>query len=151
MSDHTKEPWFVFGNGHCVGGPFTPKEGDDPTQTTAGIAMCAMRLRTAEETAANTARIVAAVNFVEGTSTENLEPGGLRAMIVAAEELRQQRDALLAVALAYERWEAAFILSNLPSSGGDLERPVLTQAVVERLIEIQSMRKAAVVLAKGHS
>jgi hypothetical protein len=56
---HTPGPWFIFGNRHCVGGPFVPGPGDDPDQLTAGIAMCGMRLRTADECAAN-ARLIAA-------------------------------------------------------------------------------------------
>lgn len=51
---HTPGPWFLFGNDHCVGGPT-----NDPEQPTAGIAMCAMRLRTPQETTAN-ARLIAA-------------------------------------------------------------------------------------------
>ena len=39
---HTPGPWFVFGNGHCVGGPRTDPH---PGNETAGIAMCNMRLR----------------------------------------------------------------------------------------------------------
>ncbi len=49
---YTPGPWFVFGNGHCVGGPHHGNE-------TAGVAMCAMRLRDEEENAAN-ARLIAA-------------------------------------------------------------------------------------------
>jgi hypothetical protein len=56
-SKHTPGPWFVFGNGHCVGGP-TGMMDADPNQKTAGIAMCAMRLRTDDENEAN-ARLIA--------------------------------------------------------------------------------------------
>jgi hypothetical protein len=54
----TPGPWFVFGNGHCVGGPFSGV-GGEPGQATAGVAMCGMRLRTEEECEAN-ARLIAA-------------------------------------------------------------------------------------------
>ncbi|HEY1186933.1 MAG TPA: dATP/dGTP pyrophosphohydrolase domain-containing protein [Gemmata sp.] len=59
---HTPGPWFVFGNGHCVGGPVEPGNGicDDQEQKTAGVAMCGMRLRPAEECAANAALIAQA-------------------------------------------------------------------------------------------
>jgi hypothetical protein len=59
---HTPGPWFVFGNGHCVGGRFTPRSdlGDDPTQQTAGVAMCAMKLRPPSENEANAKLIVSA-------------------------------------------------------------------------------------------
>ena len=52
MSKHTPGPWFVFGNMHCVGAPHE-------ANGTAGIAMCSMRLRTAEENEAN-ARLISA-------------------------------------------------------------------------------------------
>lgn len=51
---HTPAPWFIFGNGHCVGGP-----APDASHTTAGVAMCGMQLRSDEENAAN-ARLIAA-------------------------------------------------------------------------------------------
>lgn len=51
---HTPGPWFVFGNGHCVGGPC-----DRPPTNTGGIAMCSMQVRTPAEIAAN-ARLIAA-------------------------------------------------------------------------------------------
>ena len=57
-STHTPGPWFIFGNGHCVGGPKGPIDGD-PRQQTAGVAMCGMRLRTEDEAKAN-ARLIAA-------------------------------------------------------------------------------------------
>lgn len=53
---HTPGPWFVFGNGHCVGGPC---ERPGEAEQTGGIAMCGMRLRSPEEAAAN-ARLIAA-------------------------------------------------------------------------------------------
>lgn len=56
---HTPGPWFTFNDGLCVGGPFTPSEGDNPDQKTAGIAMCGMRLRHNKEAEAN-ARLIAA-------------------------------------------------------------------------------------------
>lgn len=63
---HTPGPWFVFGvNGHCVGGPFTPKPGDDPNQQTAGVAMCGMRLRDPHEAAFNARLIAAAPDLLE--------------------------------------------------------------------------------------
>ena len=55
---HTPGPWFIFGNGHCVGGANT-----DPTtlaeHPTAGIAMCGMARREPAECEAN-ARLIAA-------------------------------------------------------------------------------------------
>lgn len=48
---HTPGPWFVFGNGYCVGGPH-------PENETAGIAMCSMRLRESLENKWN-ARLIA--------------------------------------------------------------------------------------------
>ena len=57
-SKHTPGPWFVFGNGHCVGGPKGFIDGD-PREQTAGVAMCGMRLRTDDEAEAN-ARLIAA-------------------------------------------------------------------------------------------
>lgn len=67
-SKHTPGPWFVFGNGHCVGGPFEPGEGDDPDQTTAGVAMCRMRLRHNDEAAANARLIAAAPDLLAALS-----------------------------------------------------------------------------------
>jgi hypothetical protein len=63
---HTPGPWFVFGNGHCVGGPCEPGNGllDDPEQKTAGVAMCGMRLRTSEECEANAKLIAAAPDLL---------------------------------------------------------------------------------------
>ena len=58
MAEHTPGPWFVFPNGHCVGGP-TGLLDADPNEKTAGVAMCGMRLRTEEEIEAN-ARLIAA-------------------------------------------------------------------------------------------
>jgi hypothetical protein len=51
----TPGPWFVFGNGHCVGGP-----SDVAVSGTAGIAMCGMALRDPEEAKANALLIAAA-------------------------------------------------------------------------------------------
>jgi len=55
---HTPGPWFIFGNGHCVGGANT-----DPTtlaeHQSAGIAMCGMARRDPTECEAN-ARLIAA-------------------------------------------------------------------------------------------
>lgn len=53
---------------------------------------------------------------------------------------------LLAVALAYEQWEAEIVMDNA-SWQGDL--PALTQKQFDRLLEIQAMRNAAVAKAKG--
>lgn len=52
---HTPGPWFLFANGHCVGGPHS-----DPKQEVAGIAMCSLHLRTDEENKANAQLIVTA-------------------------------------------------------------------------------------------
>lgn len=52
---HTPGPWFLFGNGHCVGGPFNGADAQ-----TAGVAMCSMARRTTEENDANARLIVAA-------------------------------------------------------------------------------------------
>lgn len=54
MSAHTPGPWFVFGNGHCVGG--AASDGDQGTPT-AGIAMCGMTRRQPAEVVAN-ARLI---------------------------------------------------------------------------------------------
>lgn len=56
---HTPGPWYVFGNGHCVGGPFSSDDPDESGRKTAGIAMCGMRLRSPDESEAN-ARLIAA-------------------------------------------------------------------------------------------
>ena len=62
MSEHTPGPWFVFTNGHCVGGPVEGAEAitfSGGVATTAGVAMCGMARRSASEAAAN-ARLIAA-------------------------------------------------------------------------------------------
>ena len=69
---HTPGAGFVFGNGHCVGGPFTPGSGDDPKQQTAGVAMCGVRLRHPEEAEAN-ARLVAAAPDLLAACRETLD------------------------------------------------------------------------------
>lgn len=51
---------------------------------------------------------------------------------------------LLAVAQAYEQWEADLALSQEAWSGGLAPLPTLTQALFDRLLEIQAMRKAAI-------
>lgn len=51
---HTPGPWFLFGNGHCVGGPAS-----DTETPTAGVAMCGMARRGPDESAAN-ARLISA-------------------------------------------------------------------------------------------
>lgn len=67
---HTDGPWFVFGNGHCVGGPLTDRL---PAETqTAGIAMCGMKMRLPEENAAN-ARLVAAAPELLAALTDLLD------------------------------------------------------------------------------
>lgn len=53
---------------------------------------------------------------------------------------------LLAVALAYERWEADIIMDDRCWRG---ERPALTQGQFDRLLEIQAMRNAAKAKALG--
>lgn len=59
---HTPGPWFVFGNGHCVGGPRTDAHPHEPT--TAGIAMCSMAARNEEENRANAQLISAAPDLL---------------------------------------------------------------------------------------
>lgn len=57
---HTPGPWFVFDNGHCVGGPAGPMgSAGDESNDTAGVALCGMRLRTHPEQEGN-ARLIAA-------------------------------------------------------------------------------------------
>lgn len=59
---HTPGPWFVYENGHCVGGPFEPSlsvPGVGHEGNTAGVPMCGMRMRTFEEAEAN-ARLISA-------------------------------------------------------------------------------------------
>lgn len=55
----TKGPWFLFGNGHCVGGPADTESG------TGGVAMCGMNIRTPEESAANAQLTVTAPEMYE--------------------------------------------------------------------------------------
>lgn len=57
MSKHTPGPWFIFGNGHCVGGPAIAPLGESQT---AGIAMCSMSKRHTDECVANAKLIAAA-------------------------------------------------------------------------------------------
>lgn len=61
---HTPGPWFVFENGHCVGGPGETEAG------TAGVALCGMRLRTPEEIAANARLIAAAPEMLAALEAE---------------------------------------------------------------------------------
>ena len=67
-SKHTPGPWFVFGNGHCVGGPKGFIDGD-PREQTAGVAMCGMRLRTDDEAEANARLIAAAPDLLDVAET----------------------------------------------------------------------------------
>jgi hypothetical protein len=58
---HTPGPWHVFTpQPECVGGPVGPMGGTSARQTTAGIAMCGMRLRTVEEQRGNAMLIASA-------------------------------------------------------------------------------------------
>lgn len=62
QAKHTRAPWFVFGNGHCVGGPMT-----DPLPAeakTAGVAMCSMNARLPEENTANALLIAASPDLL---------------------------------------------------------------------------------------
>lgn len=61
MSDaqHTPGPWFIFGNGHCVGGPASPDDSELSANPRAGVAMCHMSRRPPHENQAN-ARLIAA-------------------------------------------------------------------------------------------
>lgn len=61
---HTPGPWFVFGNGHCVGGPVGPL-GNSSGAAEAGVALCGMQLRTPKEAAANARLIAAAPELLE--------------------------------------------------------------------------------------
>src|SRR4051812_31506169 len=57
---------------------------------------------------------------------------------------------LLAVALAYERWEADLILcAEAWAPQGAAQYPTLTPELWDRLLEIQALRDAAVSRAKG--
>lgn len=62
----------------------------------------------------------------------------------SAAEAETARDRLLAVAKAYEAWEGDVIL-NADWGGpvGEYDTPILTQAQWDRLVEIQTMRNAA--------
>lgn len=86
---HTKEPWYVFGNGHCVGGPQSEGGAGE------GVAMCGMRARTEMESQANARRIVAAVNACCGLPTEALEARTLDETV--GRLVRQNADLLAAV------------------------------------------------------
>ena len=61
---HTPGPWFIFGNGHCVGGANTDATtlNEHPT---AGIAMCGMARRDPAECTANARLIAAAPDLLE--------------------------------------------------------------------------------------
>lgn len=52
--------------------------------------------------------------------------------------------ALLAVAKAYEEWEAAMIMCQKAWAGGMAEFPTLTAELWDRLMAIQAMRNAAI-------
>lgn len=66
----TPRPWFTFGNPvHCIGGPFVPEVGENPTQTKAGIAMFGMRLRHNDEAEANARLTLRAVNSFDAMVT----------------------------------------------------------------------------------
>ena len=78
---HTPGPLFVFENGHCIGGPH--KENG-----TAGVAMCAMRLRDDEENSDNTRLLTAAFNSYDRNC-------GANAVQLAEEDLLGQALELL--------------------------------------------------------
>jgi hypothetical protein len=61
-TNFTPGPWFVFSNGHCVGGPCETS----PTGT-AGIAACASPRRSDDENRAN-AKLIAAARTLYTTS-----------------------------------------------------------------------------------
>ncbi len=95
---HTPEPWFIFRNGHCIGGPHEQGPQDQSAQETAGIATCGVRRRTDEEIEANARRIVACVNACAGIPTEDLEhaarqslPGARLERLGKAVELARHR------------------------------------------------------------
>jgi len=69
----------------------------------------------------------------------NMQANGL--LIAAAPDL-------LAVAKAYEQWEADLILDG-SAWGGMREFPQLTEKLWDRLMELQVMRNAAVAKARG--
>jgi hypothetical protein len=100
MSKSTPGPWFVFGNGHCVGGPFTQTDHagvcDDPEQKTAGVAMCGMRLRTAEEAEANALLIAAAPEMFSALRSwvAIFEREGAYVSPLVAAALRETQDAI---------------------------------------------------------
>ena len=54
---------------------------------------------------------------------------------------------LLAVAKAYEQWEADLIMSDEAWNGNSAMLPTITQELWDRLIEIQTMRNRAVAAA----
>ena len=83
MSAHTPGPWFLFGNGHCIGGPLNGE--------TAGIAMCSMARRTDEENAANAKLIAAAPVLSNASSYARLieENSLLRKLISTANDIAE--------------------------------------------------------------
>lgn len=56
---------------------------------------------------------------------------------------------LLALAIAYEGWEADMILCQEAWQGGRADLPTLTDKLWDRLMEIQEMRNNAVAKARG--
>lgn len=58
---------------------------------------------------------------------------------------------LLAVAKAYEQWEADLVTSNEAWKGGTAELPTLTWELWDSLLEIQGLRNKAVKRAEAKS
>jgi hypothetical protein len=56
---------------------------------------------------------------------------------------------LLALAKAYEQWEADLILCCEAWDGGTAEYPRLTEKLYDRMLEIQAARNAAIAKATG--
>lgn len=84
----TPGPWFVFGNGHCVGGQASD---DAEAIPTAGVAACGMGRRPPAETRANAAAIAclpdlleAADDMVRTLSAEGYDVAPYRALLARA-------------------------------------------------------------------
>lgn len=78
-----------------------------------------------------------------GAPGDTLETEGANARLFAA------APDLFALAKAYERWEADVLLSEEAWQGNTAPLPTLTQPLWDRLIELQTMRNAAVRKAAG--
>ena len=90
MSEHTKEPWYVFSH-----------YGDPEIRTKEGDKLVAALL---PSKLADARRIVACVNACRGASTEVLESGVVHDWSLLMTELEKQRDQLLATLQQIADW-----------------------------------------------